>query len=653
MTLKKFGKVRQGSKYNQERKEHQMAEKKAPSAPPAPAGTPAAPVMPGGYNGKILRVNLTNMTTSSEPISDRFCRMYIGGAGFIAYYLWKELKAGIDALSPENKLIFALGPITGLAFPGASRNCVGAKSPLTGGIAKSEVGGFWMAELKRAGFDAIIVEGKAKKPVYLWVHDGEASIRDGTQLWGKETRETEASIRGELGDERIQVAMIGPAGEKMVRYACVMEGLHDAAGRGGLGAVMGSKNLKAIAVRGHKLPKINDSERLKAIRQNLVNNPHPMHLQLGETGTGGMEMVMMESRGVLPVHNFRDGVFPEVKNIHSVALKEAGLKIGMEGCYACPIRCKKVVKFEEPYHVDAAYGGPEFESLGAFGGNCGISDARAICKANERCNAYSLDAISTGDSIAFVMECFEKGFLTTKDTGGIDLRFGNADALLQTIELISRREGFGDFLAEGTARMAKKIGQGSEEFAMNVKGLEYPMPESRGGLSMGLGYMVNPHGADHVSSDSPSGMAGIEQFGVCLPVPEGVNPKRLSLFKLNHCLIMVQDLMVFCAFPVLSYETKLDLIKAVTGWNTTWVELIKVSERVLTLMRLFNIREGFSAADDVLAGRSFQPKLDRPLPMPVPERENMDKAKRYYYAFMGWDANGVPLPEKIEDLCIE
>jgi aldehyde:ferredoxin oxidoreductase len=255
--------------------------------------------------------------------------------------------------------------------------------------------------------------------------------------------------------------MIGPAGENMVRYACIMEGLHDAAGRGGLGAVMGSKNLKAIAVRGHKLPKIADPERLKAIRQKLVGTPNPMHLHLGDTGTGGLEMMMMESHAVLPVHNFRDGVFPEVKNIHSVALKEAGLKIGMDGCYACPIRCKKVVKFEEPYHVDAAYGGPEYESLASLGSNCGISDARAICKANERCNAYSLDVISTGVSIAFAMECFEKGFLTKKDTGGLELRFGNADGMLKAIELISRREGIGNLLAEGTARMARKIGRNS------------------------------------------------------------------------------------------------------------------------------------------------------------------------------------------------
>src|SRR3990172_1665074 len=216
----------------------------APPAASAPATAPAPPAIPGGYNGKLLRVNLSTGSIANEPLTDQFYRKYLGGAGFVAYFLWKELKPGIDALGPDNKLIFAMGPVTGLSLPGASRNCIGAKSPLTGGIAKSECGGYWMAELKRAGYDAIIVEGKAAKPVYLWVHDGEASIRDAAHLWGKDTGETEAAVRNELGDEHIHLAMIGPGGENLVRYACVMEGLHDAAGRGGLGAVMGSKNLK-------------------------------------------------------------------------------------------------------------------------------------------------------------------------------------------------------------------------------------------------------------------------------------------------------------------------------------------------------------------------------------------------------------------------
>jgi aldehyde:ferredoxin oxidoreductase len=328
----------------------------------------------------------------------------------------------------------------------------------------------------------------------------------------------------------------------------------------------------------------------------------------------------------------------------------------MEGCYACPIRCKKVIQFDEPYTVKAAYGGPEYEALAGLGSNLGVSDAKAVCKANERCNAYSLDAISAGDTIAFAMECYEKGLITREDTGGLELKFGNSEAALQAIELISRREGFGNVMAEGVARMAKKIGKGCEEFALNTKGLEPAMPDPRTSFNISMGYLLNPHGADHVSCEAPMGMMGIEHFGVTLPVPDGGNAKRVSLFKLSHCLIMLQDLLVICAFPPFDYDTKIELLRAVTGWNSSWVELIKVGERVLTTMRLFNLREGFTAADDSFpAKRYFQDKLGKSLPGPIPlsDESKIQKARELYYSFMGWDKNGVPTPEKVEDLDIE
>jgi len=401
---------------------------------------------PGGYNGKILRVNLSDSSIRAETTDEQWCRKYIGGAGFVAYFLWKELKPGVDALGPDNKLIFALGPVSGLQLPGSARNCVGAKSPLTGGFAKSEAGGFWGAELKRAGYDAIIVEGKAEKPVYLWVHDGEASIKDATSIWGKNTKDTLEAIRAELDDSRIRAVLIGPAGENKVRYACLMNDLHDAAGRGGLGAVAGSKNLKAIAVRGHKAPQLANPEGIKELRHwvlNRISGPLP----LSQYGTGWLEMEMFEATGNLPVRNFRDGIFPGVKQIHGGVIKDT-IRVGMEGCFACPVRCKKVVQFEEPYPVDPAYGGPEYETLASLGPNCGIDNLKAIAKGNELCGAYSLDTISTGSTIAFAMECFEKGLLSAKDTGGIELRFGNDEAMLKVIDLIARRQGIGDLLGD-------------------------------------------------------------------------------------------------------------------------------------------------------------------------------------------------------------
>ncbi|MGD1120223.1 MAG: aldehyde ferredoxin oxidoreductase family protein, partial [Dehalococcoidales bacterium] len=571
-----------------------MAEEKSKQEPAAPRGGPGGMPPPppppkptmGGYNEKILRVNLTEKTVKIEPLTYQLARKYIGGAGLIAYFLWKEMKPKADALSPDNILIFGLGPVTGLSLPGASRYCVGAKSPLTGGIAKAESGGTWMADLKRAGFDAIIVEGKAASPVYLWINDGNVEIKDARHLWGKETKETQQALRDELGDQNVKVASIGPAGENLVRFACIMTGLFDAAGRGGLGAVMGSKNLKAIAVRGHKMPEIINPEYVKTLRQELISHHH----HLSDYGTGGAEMMMQEQSGDLPVRNQRDGLFPEVKQINGVVLKETiGQK--MEGCFGCNVRCKKVVKFEEPYICDPAYGGPEYETIGAIGSNCGVGDLKAICKGNERCNALGMDSISAGSAVAFAMEAYERGLLTAKEVGGLDLKFGSGNGMLQALDMIAHRKGLGDFMAEGSLRMAQKLGHGSEEYAMAVKGLDAAMHDPRGGLQLRIGYMLNPHGADHCSvfggGTSPFGLPDLYKFGILEPVKDEISAKRLSLFKLNHQLNMVNDYLVICLMPNINNDQKLELVKAVTGWNTSWVELLQVAERILTLMRLF------------------------------------------------------------------
>lgn len=618
-----------------------------------PPPTPSFPEVAGGFHGKLLRVNLTTRNVSIEKLSYQFCRQYVGGAGFVVHYLWKELATGIDPLGPDNKLVFALGPVSGLQLPGAARFCVGAKSPLTGTMAKAEAGGFWMAELKRAGYDVIIVEGKADKPTYLWIHDGVAEIKDAGRLWGMEAKETEEAIRTELGDEHVQAVMIGPAGENMVRYACVMCGLHDAAARGGVGAVMGSKNLKAIAARGHEAPTVADPDSLREIRQRMVARPH----FISGTGTGGADMAMMEQAGNLPVRNFREGLFPEVNRIHAGVMKET-LDFDMEGCYACPIRCKKMIKFAEPYKCDEAYGGPEYETIASLGSNCGVSDVKAICKANERCNAYSLDTISTGSTIAFAMECFENGLLTKEDTGGIELKFGNADAMLKVIDLIATRQGIGAPLAEGTARMAKKIGRGSEAFAMHAKGLEPGMHDPRAGFlsGLGIGYAVSPTGADHGFSigggTSPMGMEQFHPFGILAPLPDDLSQKRLSLYAMTHALTLVKDCMVMCIWPPCNYENQVELLKVVTGWDTGIMEMLKVGQRVLTLMRMFNLREGLTVNDDVLPERFYQPKTNGVLSNKFVDRAAMAQAMKYYYYFMGWDEDGVPRPERLAELGI-
>ncbi|MFH1032139.1 MAG: aldehyde ferredoxin oxidoreductase family protein [Chloroflexota bacterium] len=610
----------------------------------------------GGYTGKILRVNLSTNSITEEPTNEQICRKYLGGAGFVTYFLWKELPQGIEPLSPENKLIFALGPLTGIPLSGSGRNCVGAKSPLTGGIAKSEVGEFWGAELKRAGYDAVIIEGKAEKPVYLWIHDGEASIKDASHLWGKMTRETQQAVRDELGDKFIRLALIGPAGENLVSYACIMNGLFDAAGRGGLGAVMGSKNLKAVAVRGHKAPTIVNPEVVKALRDWLGENMRLVK-DFHDFGTGAA-MAGFEAAGNLPVRNFRDGLFPTVKTIDAQAVKD-NIRVDMDACFACAVRCKKVVQVKEPYEVDSAYGGPEYETLASIGSNCGIDNLKAIAKGNELCSAYSLDTISTGAVISFAMECFEKGLLNTKDTGGIELKFGNTEAMLKVIELIGQRKGIGDLLAEGSARAALRIGRGAQQYAMQVKGLEAGMHEPRAKPGLGLGFMVNPMGADHCCNLHDSAynvnnrpVREMVQLGMSAPLPvEEMGPRKVAMFKFIQLQRILCDCLVFCQFLPYDLQQDSDLVSAVTGWKTSVNELLRIPERVLTLARLFNIREGLTAADDNLPKRFFQPKTDGILADKPLNPADFERAKSYYYTLMGWDEHtGVPLPEKLVEL---
>jgi aldehyde:ferredoxin oxidoreductase len=610
-----------------------------------------------GYAGKILRVNLSNNNIAIEEIGESFCRKYLGGAGFIAYYLLRELPQGVDSLGPENKLIFATGPLTGIRLSGCARHCVGAKSPLTNTIAKSEAGEFWGPELKAAGFDALIIEGKADKPVYLSISDGRVSIKEASHLWGKNTKETQEIIRTELQDQHVRVAMIGPGGEKLVRFSCIMHGPFDAAGRGGLGAVMGSKNLKAVAVRGHQSPAVAKPEVIKEMREWLTANINTVKAYQ-DLGTGGY-MISYESSGNLPVRNFRDGLFPTAAEIDAKTIKET-MRIGMEGCFACIVRCKKVIKIDEPYTVDPAYGGPEYETLAALGSNCGIDNLKAICKGNELCNAYSLDTISVGGAISFAMECFEKGLLTSKDTDGLDVRFGNSEAMLKLIELIARREGIGDLLADGSAIAARKIGKGAEAYSMQVKGMELPLHDPRLKTGIGLGYMVSPIGADHCLNmhDTMFVMNGqmkdLHSLGLLEGIPgDEMSPRKAVLLKAVQGIKVLDDSLGICFFLPYNYRQRADLTAGVTGWDTDIPEQIRITERILTMMRLFNVREGFSEADDKLPARIFQPKTDGILSTTKLDPAKYERAKKYYYTLMGWDANtGIPLPEKTEELGI-
>jgi aldehyde:ferredoxin oxidoreductase len=610
-----------------------------------------------GYAGRILRVNLTSGVITTEEPQPGFYRQYVGGRGFIVHTLLREVPAGADPLGPENRLVFAAGPITGVPLAGAGRNSVGAKSPLTGGYGEAEVGGYWGAELKHAGFDAIIVEGVAEKPVYLWVHDGQAELRDAAHLWGLDVADTHRRLGEELGDRRVRTAIIGPAGEKLVRFASVINDIAHTAGRTGTGAVMGSKNLKAIAARGRQSVPLADPAGVRAL-----NEWYAEGIKSGEHATQygtGIGMLGGSLSGNLPTRNFQDGGFPPVEKIDAQALCDA-YGIGMDTCYACPRRCKKVIKIDEPWSVDPVYGGPEYETLGAFGSNCYVDDVRAIAKAHELCNRYGMDTLSCGGTIAFAMECFEKGLLTLEDTEGLDLSFGNAAAMVEMVERIARRQGLGDLLAEGSRIASQRIGRGAQEAAIHVKGLEVPMHEPRLKQGLGLHYSVHATGADHMSgvhdtgySQPGRGLGEVEALGIIEPIPAGLGPSKVRLTYTAGLWRQLSNHLGFCVFIRFSAAQQQEALSAITGWKTSFWELMKAAERGMALMRIFNLREGFTSADDQLPKRFFTPQPTGGLAGVVVDPEELARAQKLYYGMLGWDEDGVPTEARLAELGIE
>ena len=611
-----------------------------------------------GYNGKILRVDLSQGVITVDEPDAAFYRRYIGGRGFISYFLLNELAAGVDALGPKNRLIFAAGAVTGAPIAGSGKNSVGAKSPLTNGYGDAEVGGYWGAELKQAGYDAIIIEGKSESPVYLWIEDGKAEIRDAKHLWGKTTGECQKLIQEELGGRGIRVAQIGVAGENQVRYACIINDLSHAAGRTGMGAVMGSKNLKAIAVRGHQKVALSDANAVNSLarrfRDDLKTNR--VAASYSENGTAG-GLMALNTAGGLPTRNFQQGVFEGADKISAEALK-GSILVGRRGCYACPIRCKPDVAVGEPYNVDPIYGGPEYETLASLGSNCGIDNLEAIAKGNELCNVYGLDTISTGANIAFAMECFEQGILTEKDTGGLKLNFGNAQAMVQLVEMIASREGIGETLAEGVARAARVFGRGAEDFALHIKGQELPMHEPRFKPGMGVGYAISPTGADHCHNIHDSlyvkRLGELDELGIFEPLPcQELSAAKVRMLVYGSLWRHALNCLVFCYFVPLNPGQMADLIRGVTGWNTTVWELMKVGERCVAMTRAFNIREGVTKDNDYLPRRFFVPFTSGPLNGVSIDKGQLDRAIDTYYSMVGWDKNGAPTLAKLQELGIE
>ncbi|MBI4286116.1 MAG: aldehyde ferredoxin oxidoreductase family protein [Chloroflexi bacterium] len=611
-----------------------------------------------GYNGKILRVDLTRKAVSVEEPKEDFYRRYLGGSGFIGYFLLKELSGGEEPLGPDNKLVFAVGPATGAPISGGGRNSVGARSPLTGGYGEAEVGGYWGTELKQAGYDAIIIEGKADSPVYIWINDDKVEIRDAGYLWGKTTTESQKLIWDELGDSLVRVAQIGPAGEKLVRYACIVNELSHAAGRTGMGAVMGAKNLKAIAVRGHRKITMADPAAVTSLAKQLRDyvKTSRFYQIMSEFGTPG-RLVAFSMAGGLPTRNFQSSNFEGAAKIAGETMKDTIL-VGHRSCYGCAIRCKPEVAVGEPYHVDPINGGPEYETIAALGSSCGIDNLEAIAKANELCTMNGLDTISTGNTIAFAMECFERGILTPEDTGGLELNFGNAGAMVQMVEMIARRQGLGGILAEGVARSARTFGKGAEDFANHIKGQELPMHEPRYKQGMGVGYAIAPTGAEHcnnIHDDSYTRriVGELASLGVFEPLPaQELSPAKVRMTLYASLWRHLLNCLVYCIFVPLSPSKTAELVEAITGWDTSVFELMKVAERCTNMGRVFNLREGKTREDDYLPRRFFTPLPNEPLRGVSVDRTKLDEAIAAYYGMAGWDENGVPTLGKLQELDI-
>ncbi|MDP3488410.1 MAG: aldehyde ferredoxin oxidoreductase family protein [Bacillota bacterium] len=611
-----------------------------------------------GFQDRILRVNLTEGSISVEAPGEAFFRKHIGGRALIAHYLYKELEPGLEALGPENKLIFAGGVLTGTPVVGSGKNSVGAKSPLTGAYGDSEAGGFFGAELRRAGYDAIIVEGKSDRPVYISIVDDQVEIRDACHLWGKSTGLVQEEIRKELNQPNMRVAQIGVAGENMVKFACITNDLKHFYGRSGMGAVMGSKMLRAIAVKGSRPPKIAKPEILQELNKFMTQNWPNLAASLHENGTAAT-LLALNAAGGLPTRNFQEGHFEGAENIGAPQMNKTILK-SREGCFACPIRCKRVVEVNGPVSVDPAYGGPEYETLAALGSNCGIDDLVRVAKGNEMCNSLGLDTISTGVAVSFAMECYEKGFLS-KEQAGCELKFGNAEAMLLLIQQIANRQGLGRLLAEGTKAASQELGVETHDLAMEVKGQELPMHEPRLKAALGVGYAVSPTGADHchnihdtVFAQPGPSVEAVRPFGITGPLPadELSTDKTRMLVAISNWRHFT-NCTVTCYFVPWTPEQMQAIIQAVTGWNFSMLELMDVGKRAATIPRLFNQREGLTGKDDYLKPRFFEPFKSGPLVGKALSREQFDAALQDYYGIMGWDDQGRPLPGTLKALGLE
>jgi aldehyde:ferredoxin oxidoreductase len=599
-----------------------------------------------GWIGNILRINLTTGAINKEALDAAIAQQFIGGRGFGTYIMSREVNPSIDPLAAANKIIFAAGPLSGTNAPSASRWNVVTKGPLTGAIASSSSGGVFGAMLKYAGYDAIIVEGTAEQPVYIWIKDEKVEIRNASKLWGKVIPETTARIRA-LTDEDASVACIGPAGERLSPLANVINEYTRAAGRSGVGAVLGAKNLKAIAVRGTGAVRVPDARifRDAMVRAKDKLKAHPIGGHgLRKYGTNSLLNVLNESGG-LPTRNFREAFFPTAEKVGGESLSRK-LLIRPRACFSCPISCGRATKVVNPEFKGQGEG-PEYETVWAFGPACGVDDLDAVAKANYICNEYGLDTISLGSTVACAMDLFENGVITLKDTDGIALNFGDARTMVEMVRKAALGEGFGSKLSMGSYRLAESYGH--PEYSMSVKKQEMPAYDPRALQGMGLNYATSNRGGCHVRGY----VVAVEILGDPVKLDSLATEGKAEWDILFQNLTAAIDSSGMCLFSTfgLGGEDLAELLSAATGIPYTLEEYLKAGERIWNLERLYNLKAGLTAKDDTLPPRM----LKDPIPGGVAQGHvnRLNEMLPDYYRLRGWDAAGVPSRQKLEALGLQ
>jgi aldehyde:ferredoxin oxidoreductase len=606
-----------------------------------------------GYTGTILEVDLTTETIRTTELDRELARQFIGGKGLGAAMLSLHTEAGADPLGPENPLFFMTGPLTGTSAPTSGRWCVVTKSPLTGFFLDSHVGGYFGYEMKRAGYDIIQITGKANRPVYLSIEDGAVTIKDAANLWGLGTVQTVRDLRREHNNDKLRIASIGPAGENLVKFAMINIDSHEQkerggqAGRGGAGAVMGSKNLKAVCVKGTGTIDYHDPDAFKSATKVAMGKvmKSPATKIRREYGTTSL-IRPMNAFGILPTRNFSTTVFEHAENISGEHMKEA-IVTGNKACYGCPMMCGKQSLVREGPYAGTEVEGPEYELQALMGSNCGITNIEAVAKGAYDVDDLGLDGISAGVVISFAMDCYKNGVLTKDDLFGLEGTFGNEELYLKLIHAISHREGIGDILAGGVKRAASHLGQGTDVYAMHVKGMELPGYDPRGSHGMGIAYATSDRGACHqrawtvnaeIRADPPNNH---DISGKAKLVVE-TQDERAACFSL-----------VLCDFVPIDVSDFVTLTNAATGFDYSEEEYLQCGERIWNLARLYNIREGATRADDDLPGRVKQPLPEGPGKGHAITQDMLDTMLDEYYELRGWTAEGIPTDAKIRELGLE